>query len=83
MVVWDRADYILEAEKRLHDKRLYKEVKFNENILTGLVEKSNKILNPLCSYRLISESELKYFTYNFKKRTNIGKLYFLPKYTKG
>ena len=83
VVVWDRADYILEAEKRLHDKRVYKEVKFNENILTGLVEKSNKILNPLCSYRLISESELKYFTYNFKKRTNIGKFYFLPKYTKG
>ena len=66
VVVWDRADYILEAEKHLNDKRVYKEVKFNENILTGLVEKSNKIFNRLCSHRLISESELKYFTYNFK-----------------
>ena len=56
VVVWDRADYILEAEKHLNDKRVYKEVKFNENVLTDLVEKSNKIFNHLCSHRLISES---------------------------
>ena len=30
-------------------------------------------------HKLISEKELKYFTYNFKKVTNLGKLYFLPK----
>ena len=45
VVVWDRADCILETEKHLNDKRVYKEVKFNENILTGLVEKSNEIFN--------------------------------------
>ena len=33
----------------------------------------------MCSHRLISESELKYLTYNFKKAANFGKLYFLPK----
>ena len=44
-----------------------------------LVEKSNKIFNRLCSHRLISETKLKYFTCNFKKATNFGKLYFLPK----
>ena len=44
VVVWDRADYILEVEKHLNDKRLYKEVNFNENIVTGLVEKCNKFL---------------------------------------
>ena len=33
----------------------------------------------MCSHRLISETKLKYFTYNFKKATNFGKLYFLPK----
>ena len=31
VVVLDRADYILEAEKLLNDKRVSKEVKFNEN----------------------------------------------------
>ena len=79
VVVWDRADYILEAEKHLNDKRVYKEVKFNENALTDLVEKSNKIFYRLCSHILISESEPKHFTYNFKKATNLRKLYFLPK----
>ena len=79
MVVWNRADYISEAEKHLNDKRVYKEVKFNENVFTDLVEKSNKIFNRLYSHRLISESELKYFTYNFRKTTNLGKLYNLPK----
>ena len=53
MVVWDRADYILEVEKHLNDKRVYKEVKFNENVFTDLVEKSNKIFNRLYSHRLI------------------------------
>ena len=33
----------------------------------------------MCSHKLISEKELKYFTYNFKKATKLGKLYFLPK----
>ena len=28
---------------------------------------------------MISESELEYFTYNFKKAANFWKLYFLPK----
>ena len=37
------------------------------------------IFNHLCSHGLISESELKYFTYNFKRATNFGKLYVLPK----
>ena len=56
-----------------------KKFKFNENILTGLVEKINKNFNRLCSHRLISESELKYFTYNFEKATSLEKFYFLPK----
>ena len=33
----------------------------------------------MCIHKLISEKELKYFTYKFKKATNLGKLYFLPK----
>ena len=66
MVVWDRADYILEAEKHLNDKQIYKEIKFNENIVTGLVEKSNKIFSCLCSHRLISENEFIYASCKFK-----------------
>ena len=36
----------------------------------------------MCSHELISEKELKYFSYNFKKPTNLRKLYFLPKINK-
>ena len=44
LVVWDRADYILEAKKHLNDERVYKELKFNENILTALVERVIRFL---------------------------------------
>ena len=36
----------------------------------------------MCSHKLISEKKLEYFTYNFKKPTNLRKLYFLPKIDK-
>ena len=29
VVVWDKPNYILEAENHLNDKQVYKEVKFN------------------------------------------------------
>ena len=79
VVIWDREDYLQEASKQLRDTNIYEDVNFNENILSGLVERSNKIFSRLCSRKLISEKELKYFTYSFKKATNLGKLYFLPK----
>ena len=67
MVVWDRSDYVQEASRQLQDKKIYEDVRFNEIILIDLVERSNKIFKPLCSHKLISEKELKYFTYNYKK----------------
>ena len=79
VVVWDRSDYLHEVSRQLQDQNICEDVKFNENILTDLVAKSNKIFKRLCSHKLISEKELKYFTYNFKKATNFRKLYFLPK----
>ena len=79
MVIWDREDYLQGASKQLRDTIIYEDVNFNENILTGLVERSNKTFSRLCSPKLISEKELKYFTYSFEKATNLGKLYFLPK----
>ena len=73
-VVWNRSNYFHEALKQLQNQNIYKDVKFYENKLTNLVPKSEG----LCSHKLISEKELKYFTYNFKKATNLRKLYFLP-----
>ena len=79
VLVWDRDDYLQEASRQLRDTIIYEDVKYNENIITGSVERSNKIFNHLYSPKFISEKELKYFTYSFKKTTNLGKLYFLPK----
>ena len=64
VVVWDRSDYFQEASRQLQDKTIYKDVRFSENILIDLVERSNKIFKCFCSNKSISEKELKYFTYN-------------------
>ena len=44
-----------------------------------MVETSNKYFKGLRSKGFISEKELKYFTYEYKKVCNLGKLYLLPK----
>ena len=77
MLVWDRDDYLSETE--LCDKAIYKDVSFSEKILGDFVASSNKIFKSLESERAISEKEMKYFLYDYKNTTNLGKLYFLPK----
>ena len=79
VVVWDRKDFLLEVEKHLSDSKTYKEVKFGDNELVKLVEESNRMFKKLLVKKCISPKECKYFLYNFKKSTNLGKLYFLPK----
>ena len=43
VVVWDRSDYLHEVSRQLQDQNICEDVKFNKNILTDLVAKSNKI----------------------------------------
>ena len=33
VVVWDQNDYLMEAEKQMSHKNIYKEVKFNEKLI--------------------------------------------------
>ena len=47
--------------------------------LCDLVETSNEIFLNLKRKQSISEKEIKYFVYNYKNASNLGKLYFLPK----
>ena len=42
-IVWDRLNYVAEAEKQLSDSNTYKEVKLSEKEQVNLVEKSNSI----------------------------------------
>ena len=79
VVVWDRNDYIKEAEKQLNDTNVYTDVCFNEKLLQELVGTSNKLFQNLKAKGKISDKQLKYFTYQYKKVTNLGKLYLLPK----
>ena len=44
-----------------------------------LVDKNNSFFKELTRKGCISEKNLKYFTYEFKKSDNLGKLYLLPK----
>ena len=74
-----REDYIAEAEKQLSDKSLHRDVNFKSKILQDLAETSNDIFRDLKRKGKITEKELKYFTINHKKATNLGKMYLLPK----
>ena len=47
VVIWDRKDYLQEASKKLRDTNIFEDVNFKENILTGLLERSNKIFSHL------------------------------------
>ena len=77
VVVWYRNDYVLEAEKQLSDLGVYRNVSNSENILPNLSEVSNKMFSRLRRKDFIKENQLKYFTYEYKKARNFGKLYLL------
>ena len=76
VVVMDRDDYLSEAENTLYDKAIYKDVSFNEKILSDLVGSNNKIFRSLERKGDISKKEIKYFLYDYKNATDLGKLYF-------
>ena len=79
VVVWDRQDYLKEAERQLSDSSIHTEVKVTEKDLVDLVYNSNKIFTNFERRKIIQEKEKNYFKFNFKKATNVGKFYLLPK----
>ena len=82
VVVWDRSNYLLEAERQLSDTKVYRDVSDTENILCKLSETSNRMFSSLKRRGFLTEKQIKYFTYEFKKVTNFGKLYLSPKIRK-
>ena len=75
VVVWDREHYIAEADRQFKDNETYENSSFEDVDLVKLIEKSNSIFESLRKRKLITEEELKYFTYKYKKATNFGKMY--------
>ena len=71
----DRGDYLREVEKQLEDQNVYGNVAFKDKILSHLVDCSNRFFKNLKMKGNITEKELKYFSYEFKKSCNLAKLY--------
>ena len=45
IVIWDWSNYIMEAEKQLNDKAVYKDVNFNKDLIPNLTGKSNRLFD--------------------------------------
>ena len=78
VVVWDRNDYILEAEKQLSDANVYKDVFFNEKNLQKFVGTSNQLFQNLKSKEKLVINNLNTLRMSMKI-FNLKKLYLLPK----
>ena len=77
---WDQEDYLAESYRQLSEHSTYTDIKkFNQKLMSDLTEKSNRIFKGLCNKKLITEKELKYFSFNFKNACCLGKAYLLPK----
>ena len=77
IVVWDRLDYLAEAETQLSDSNIYKEIKLSGKDQIKLVEKRNSMFEGLKKKTVITEKEKNYFKFNFIKATNVDMLYLL------
>ena len=62
MVICDRNDYLLEGDKQLKDKKVYRDVEYNVNILKDLAEASNEMFSGFKRRGFITEEQPKYFT---------------------
>ena len=67
VVVWDRNDYIVEAEKQLSDENIYKDINFKGKILQELADNSNKLFKSLKTKGSITEKELSTLLLNLKR----------------
>ena len=77
----NKADYLEEAKKHLAGDEIYKEVKFKKTLFQ-LVHGGNNYFKKLECKEHSSEKELSYFTYEYKKTCNLGKLCLLPEINK-
>ena len=82
-MVWDRNNYLLEAERQLKDEEIYRSVTFNEKLIEVLTEYSNKMLKDLKREGHLFEKQLNCYRFKYRKKCNVGKFYLHLKYIKG
>ena len=69
-----------EGYKQLSTNSTYVAAKnYKNELLVDLPEKSNKIFKKLLNKKVVTEKKLKYFTYNFKNASWLGKMYLFTK----
>ena len=71
MVIWDREDYLKEADRQFSSTNIYRDAKYTKNMLYSIADKSNKILHGPSKTKYISEKEVKYFTFNSKNARKV------------
>ena len=80
--MWDRSDYVMEAEKQLNDTEVCKNISDCKYLILKLTETSNKIFESLKWRGFISEKQLKYFRFDFKEASNLESFIFCPNFTR-
>ena len=84
MVFWDKILYLKEAEKQLNDEKSCEKNRITEKAQFELVERWNKLFSNLRRINVIIENKSNYyFRFNFRKATNLGKLYLHSKMHEG
>ena len=68
-----------EAERQLSDEKIYEKIRITEKDQVEWLEKSYNLSSNLKSKNVTTENKNNYFRFNFKKATNLGKLYLIPK----
>ena len=80
VVVWDCEDYIADFSKQFYES-VY--VKFKDKTSQNLAEKSIGLFKGFKQKCKINEKQLKYFTIEYKKPTNLGKTNYFLRSIKG
>ena len=67
MVVWDRYDFIAEAQKQLNDEKIYKHINFKDSILQELADNSNKVFKSLKTNGVSPKKNISTLLFNLKR----------------
>ena len=79
VVVWDREDYIKEAERQLSDKDIYTKIRNNEKRIPDLAKRSNEFMDNLFQNKHLSKKEREYLTWETLNSPKYAKMYQLSK----
>ena len=81
VVVWNREDYLT---LQLNDESIYVDLKYStDKTLPDLIKKSNNFFKRSNKKKIVSEKELKYFSYSFKNASCLKKCIFYLKFING